>query len=352
MNLNKFELAGIVASLVLVFMAGVFAFSHFAYADDVPVNPCTDIFSQIPGMGCDGDENQTPVDACDITPCDNDGPGLGEQITCEVFEELTAQGAPIPQGFDASACDDDGGNGGGGNTPAACADSSDNDNDGKVDMADPGCTDANDTDETDSTEGGGGGGGSGSGGGGSGGGGGGGGGSVLGTTTPIACDMYLTEFIKFGGNNNPEQVKRLQHVLKTYEGAAVEESGEYDRATLSAVHAFQTKYWDTILAPWNIKESTGFVYLTTRKKANEIYCKNEVAFPLSSEENTLIEASKKVQVAAAAKTVAPTPKPAVESEKKEETSTLEAAKATEGATKRSGWGSVGDFFRRIFDRIR
>lgn len=348
MNLNKFELAGIIASLVLVFMAGVFAFSNFAYADDVPVNPCTDIFSQIPGMGCDNEENQTPVDACDITPCDNEGPGLGEQITCEVFKELVKQGKPLPP-FDASGCDDDGGNGGGGgNTPAACADGADNDNDGKVDMADPGCTDANDTDETDPTNGGGGGGG-GSGGSGSGGGGGG-GGSVLGTTTPIACDMYLTEFIKFGGNNNPEQVKRLQHVLKNYEGASVEESGEYDQATLSAVHAFQTKYWDTILAPWNIKESTGFVYLTTRKKANEIYCKNEVAFPLTNEENTLIEASKRVQVAGVAKAVSSEPKPAVEVEKKDEKT--ETTTTTEGATKRSGWGAVGDFFRRIFDRVR
>ena len=354
MKLTKLELAGVIASLALVFMAGVFAFSHFVYADDTPVDPCTDIFSQIPGMGCDdeGDnENQTPVDACEITPCGDDEPTLAEQITCEVFRQLVAAGEPIPQGFDSSGCEDDGGNsGGGGNNPAACDDDTDNDGDGRVDMQDPGCADAGDTDETDPATGGGGG--NGGGGSGGGGGGGGGGGSVLGTTTPIACDKYLTEFIKFGGNNNEEQVKRLQHVLKEYEGASIEESGMYDQATLTAVHAFQTKYWDTILAPWNIKSSTGFVYLTTRKKVNEIYCKNEVAFPLSQDENTIIESSKSVHVvgAGAATAVSAAAKPAVTTETK--TETTNTTTATEGATKRSGWGAIGNFFRRIFDRVR
>lgn len=385
MNLNRFELAGILASIALVLLAGVFALSQTAFADDTPVDPCGDIFSQLPGMGCDdeGGGNQTPVDPCEITPCNDEGPSLGEQITCEVYEELVAQGEPIPQGFDASGCDgesgggddepacsdgvdndNDGaidsedpgcsgaddddetntGGGGGGNNPA-CKDGQDNDNDGKTDMDDPGCTDENDTDENDGSSGGGGGGGSG--------GGGGGGGSVAGTAS-TTCDTYLTAFIKFGQKNDEEQVKRLQHVLKTYEGAEIEENGVYDAGTLSAVHAFQTKYWDTILAPWNIKQSTGFVYLTTRKKVNEIYCKNEVMFPLSEEENAVIEAAKKPG-AVAGEAVKPETKPAEKPATKAETKNTEKKaeeQAEEGATKRSGWGAVGDFFKRLFNRGR
>jgi hypothetical protein len=304
-------------------------------------------------LGCGNNQGDmaVPVDPCDITPCESDE-SLGEQITCAVYEDLMTQGEPIPQGFDASQCAGDGGGGGGGETPA-CADGIDNDSDGTSDMSDPGCSDANDNDETDpSSEGGSGGSSdSGSGGGGSGGSG---GGSVAGSATSTeACDRYLTEFIKFGGKNNPEQVARLQHVLKDYEGADVEESGEYDQKTLSAVHAFQTKYWETILAPWNIKASTGFVYLTTRKKVNEIYCKNEVLFPLSDEENAVIEAAKKpytATVTASAKPVTPEAKPAMEAEREE--AEVPQPTSSQGATKRSGWGAVGDFLRRLFNRGR
>jgi hypothetical protein len=384
MKLNRFELAGILASFALVILAGTFALTHVAYADDV--DPCS-----LPGMGmlgCDDNEGdmEVPVDPCEITPCDDDEPSLGEQITCEVYEELMAQGEPIPQGFDASGCDDGNGGGNGGGDDAACEDGTDNDNDGlvdsadpgcsgsddddetnsggggsgatpackdgqdndsdgKTDMDDPGCTDENDTDENDGSSGGGGGGS---------GGGGGGGGSVAGTAS-TTCDTYLTAFIKFGQKNDEEQVKRLQHVLKAYEGASVEENGIYDQETLSAVHAFQTKYWDTILAPWNIKQSTGFVYLTTRKKVNEIYCKNEVMFPLTEEENALIEATKKpVVTAAAAAAAKPAAKPAQKPAAKPETKTekKDAEEKAEEGTTRSGWGAVGDFFRRLFNRGR
>lgn len=381
MNVNRLELAGILASIVLVILAGVFAFSQKAYAAD---DPC-----DLPGMGMFGCEDnnggvKVPVDPCEITPCDSDEPSLGEEITCAVYEELIAQGEPIPQGFDASGCD--GNEGGGGDTPA-CADGVDNDGDSLVDSADPGCADSNDDDETNSTDGGGGSsnpacsdgsdndgdskvdmddpgcseandtdeadpssGGSGN----SGGGGDGGGGSVAGsaTSTPESCDKYLTAFIKFGGKNDEEQVKRLQHVLLWFEGANIEESGVYDEKTLGAVHAFQTKYWDTILAPWNIKQSTGFVYLTTRKKVNEIYCKNEVMFPLSSEENEVIENTKKAYTTVTAKPEKPTEKPTTTPEVEDEVDAEEATTptASESATKRSGWGSVGNFLRRLFNR--
>lgn len=178
-------------------------------------------------------------------------------------------------------------NGGGGTPPVAqCQDGIDNDNDGLVDMADPGCSGSTDNNETDSVGGGGGppGGGSSpstppptnSGGGG--------GpiglfgtinsqGIVLGTSTSTPdCSAYLSAFIRTGQENDREQVRRLQYVLKEFEGAPIQINGIYDAATLAAVNRFQTKYAAEILTPWGINSPTGYVFLTTRKKVNEVYC--------------------------------------------------------------------------------
>ncbi len=183
----------------------------------------------------------------------------------------------------------------------ACADGIDNDGDGLIDSADAGCTGPSDNDETNPPSGGS------SGGGGGGGGGGSGGlvtqasviaapaGAVLGASSapPVAstesCDRYLTAFIKSGANNDEDQVRRLQYVLREFEGVStVQQNGVYDAATLAAVHAFQAKYAPEILTPWGIGKSTGFVYLTTRKKVNEIYCRSTNQFPLTSAEQQVI----------------------------------------------------------------
>ena len=233
-------------------------------------------------------------------------------------------------------------------THPACSDGTDNDGDGKTDSVDPGCDSADDTDEANAqTTGdsggtsGGGSSGSGSGGGspstgsGSSSGGGGGGGSggstfigvgfgapatstqgtVLGAAAdapPVAanesCDQYLTAFIKSGSKNDQAQVKRLQYVLRDFEGnASLQLSGTYDAATLAAVHAFQMKYASDILAPWGISRSTGFTYLTTRKKINEIYCRNTKQFPLNSEQLQTIAKSRALAQAAAPAVTKTTP---------------------------------------------
>jgi len=187
---------------------------------------------------------------------------------------------------------------GGGGQASQCSDGLDNDGDNLVDLDDPGCNNGSDNDETDAT-----GGSSNTTTGPSGGGGtivglidtsalprpGGIGGSVEIPTAPTECDAYLTEFIRFGRTNTPEQVRRLQFVLKEFEGASVEITGVYDQRTLNAVHTFQKKYAGDILTPWGIKTSTGYVYLTTRKKVNEIFCRNTRAFPLSGAEQQIIQ---------------------------------------------------------------
>ena len=121
------------------------------------------------------------------------------------------------------------------------------------------------------------------------------GGSVLGASTSnfgTQCETYLTGFIKPGGNNDPEQVRRLQYVLSALEGLDVPLNGIYDAKTIAGVHAFQTKYASEILAPWGVAKSTGFVYLTTRKKVNEIFCKGEESFPLTAAEQRIIDTTK------------------------------------------------------------
>jgi hypothetical protein len=218
--------------------------------------------------------------------------------------------------------------GGGDDTPA-CSDGDDNDTDGKIDFpADPGCTDANDTDETDPDNGGGGNNdpecsdgddndsdgqidfpadsscsnadddseADDNGGGGDNDDNNGGGshhsshhgssssnndndGEVLGAETE--CPMYLTGYIKYGAQNDAGEVSKLQVFLNEFEANALAVTGVYDAPTLAAVNAFQTKYAADVLSPWGMQGPSGYVYYTTQKEINTIYCKFQKGFPLS-----------------------------------------------------------------------
>jgi hypothetical protein len=95
------------------------------------------------------------------------------------------------------------------------------------------------------------------------------------------CAEYLTAYERYGAHNDPEQVSRLQIVLSQFEGANIQITGVFDAATLAAVDAFQAKYADEILAPWSLKGPTGYVYYTTRKKINEVFCHGTKGFPLT-----------------------------------------------------------------------
>lgn len=116
-------------------------------------------------------------------------------------------------------------------------------------------------------------------------------GTVLGAKTEKALSdkcNYLSEYIKFGRKNNPFEVKKLQYFLKNIEGfKQVKITGIYDEVSLKAVHNFQKKYNEDILQPWSLPDSTGYVYITTKKKVNEIYC--EKAFPLTVSQKSEIK---------------------------------------------------------------
>ncbi len=86
------------------------------------------------------------------------------------------------------------------------------------------------------------------------------------------CEPYLEGYIKFGVQNNPEEVEKLQTFLNENEGADLPVTGFYGEKTLEAVKEFQAKYADEILSPWGIQEPTGFVYKTTQTLINDIKC--------------------------------------------------------------------------------
>jgi len=175
-----------------------------------------------------------------------------------------------------------GGNGGsGGGSPApACADGSDNDNDGKADYpADLGCTSSLDSDEsgdgttpTSASA-----------------------GNGIGTTTgevlgasttepvlPPSCGAYIDDYMKFGKKNNVEQVKKLQSFLNETMGENIPVTGYFGGLTRDLVKKFQKKYHAEILKPWvdagwkgkDLENGTGYVFKTTKRWVNLMKCQS------------------------------------------------------------------------------
>ncbi len=108
-------------------------------------------------------------------------------------------------------------------------------------------------------------------------------GEVLGETAVseenVKCALYLLEYIKYGANNNPEEVKKLQIFLNQHMGTNLPVTGIYDSQTREWVNKFQLRYKEQVLRPWveaGFHESenipTGYVYITTRRWINLIKC--------------------------------------------------------------------------------
>lgn len=105
------------------------------------------------------------------------------------------------------------------------------------------------------------------------------------TPAPAECN-YLLEYIKLGANNNPVEVEKLEKFLNEFEGEKLAVNGIYEQADFDAVSRFQEKYLEKVLNPWNHKGPTGYVYITTKKRINELYCERE--FPLTPEQEAEI----------------------------------------------------------------
>jgi hypothetical protein len=114
-------------------------------------------------------------------------------------------------------------------------------------------------------------------------------GAVLGIA---ACSAYLNSHMSYGVDNNEAEVRKLQKFLIEQEGfTKLTETGVFDEATELAVKIFQRKYHSDILDPWGMQVESGYVYLTTKKKINELYCDGQ-EFPLDAAEVTEIETYK------------------------------------------------------------
>lgn len=206
--------------------------------------------------------------------------GGGGNPACSDGVDNDSDGAidfPADTGCTDAQDSDETNQGGGGDTPE-CSDGIDNDNDGDIDMEDPACDLPTDDDESNDPSG------SGNGGsshhkGGSSRSNNSNNGEVLGAEV---CPMYLTGYIKQGAQNDAGEVAKLQVFLNNFEGNALPVTGTYGPQTLAAVNAFQAKYASEVLSPWGLQGSTGFVYYTTQKQINTIYCKFQKDFPLTA----------------------------------------------------------------------
>jgi len=88
------------------------------------------------------------------------------------------------------------------------------------------------------------------------------------------CHPVVTDYLGEGLDNNPAKVRLLQGFLKGVAEKDVAVTGVFDVETREAVKSFQRDYADDILAPWGLSEedATGYVYFTTRRVINEVYC--------------------------------------------------------------------------------
>jgi len=86
------------------------------------------------------------------------------------------------------------------------------------------------------------------------------------------CEKYLFEHLRYGQNNNPDEVRKLQIFLNEHMGESLTVDGFFGKETERAVNRFQEEYSDEVLEPWGIDEPTGYVYLTTKRWINMIKC--------------------------------------------------------------------------------
>ncbi len=116
--------------------------------------------------------------------------------------------------------------------------------------------------------------------------------TVVINSATTSCPL-ITSYLKFGGNNDSSQVAKLQIFLKNSQNLDVDVNGTFDIKTEAAVKAFQTKYMSDTMGPWGATQGSGFVYITTEKKINELACNSPLT--LSASDSAIIDAYKNGQ---------------------------------------------------------
>jgi len=115
------------------------------------------------------------------------------------------------------------------------------------------------------------------------------------TTSPVVINScpLLTSYLQFGKANDASQVTKLQAFLTESQGLNVNVNGTFDLQTENAVRAFQSKYLAQVMGPWGATQPSGYVYITTEKKINELACNTTLT--LDPSEMAIINAYKSQQ---------------------------------------------------------
>ena len=109
------------------------------------------------------------------------------------------------------------------------------------------------------------------------------------TSGGVTSCSYLNDYLRIDFVNDPIEVTKLQIFLQQLEGEiGLQVTGIFDQATFDAVSRFQNKYELDILTPWGYTDPTGYVYILTKKKINEIVC--QLAFPVTPLQQEEIDA--------------------------------------------------------------
>jgi hypothetical protein len=99
-------------------------------------------------------------------------------------------------------------------------------------------------------------------------------------TASSTCPL-ITTYMRLGGDNDGADVARLQSFFKNSESLNVDVSGTFDQKTDQATRDFQSKYQFDILGPWSASQPSGYVYITTSKRVNELACQRPLSLSAS-----------------------------------------------------------------------
>lgn len=88
------------------------------------------------------------------------------------------------------------------------------------------------------------------------------------TTNGSTCPtrIALSSPIDVKLKNEPEDVKKLEIFLNTYEGEKLKVDGIYGKADIEAVKRWQLKYKVNVLAPMKLKNPTGTIYTSSMRQ--------------------------------------------------------------------------------------
>lgn len=90
------------------------------------------------------------------------------------------------------------------------------------------------------------------------------------------CNFSIDTYMRRGYANNTAQVQVMQALLNKYVGSNLAVDGLFGPMTEAAVKAFQIKYADFILKPWNLTQPTGIFFRTTLVQAKNLECPAEI----------------------------------------------------------------------------